>query len=88
MYVLSDEVLQLGQHEGDWEYWEQTDKEIVSGHWIIEIEEGKPARLYCDAVARKCFGISANGLRKCAIPCGRKIFFLPTLRRCSVMSMR
>lgn len=58
--MLSDEVLQLGQHEGDWEYWEQTDKEIVFGHWIIEIEEGKPARLYCDAVARKCFGISAN----------------------------
>ncbi|MGO5023043.1 GGDEF domain-containing protein [Lawsonibacter sp. LCP25S3_G6] len=58
--MLSDEFLQLGQHEGDWEYWEQTDKEVVSGHWIIEIEQGKPARLYCDAVARRCFGISAN----------------------------
>ena len=44
--MLSDDILQLGQHEYDWEYWEQTDKEILSGHWIIEIEENKPARLY------------------------------------------
>ena len=58
--MLSDEVLQLGQREGDWEYWAQTDKEIVSGHWIIEIEQGKPARLYCDAIARKSFGISGS----------------------------
>lgn len=58
--MLSDEVLQLGQHADDWKYWAQTDKEILSGHWIIEIEADNPPRLYCDAVARKCFGISAT----------------------------
>lgn len=58
--MLSDKVLQLGLHEDDWKYWEQTDKELVSGHWIIEIEEGKPARMYCDAVALRCFGVSAG----------------------------
>ena len=58
--MCSDEIMQLGQREYDWECWEETDKEIVTGHWIIEMDVGKPARLYCDEVARKCFGISAN----------------------------
>lgn len=58
--MLSDKILQLAQRENDWEYWEQTDKEIVSGHWILEIEKDKPSRLYCDAVARKCLGVSEN----------------------------
>lgn len=58
--MLSDQMLQLGQHEDDWEYWEQTDKEIISGHWIIEIEEDKPARLYCNAAVLRCLGIPAD----------------------------
>lgn len=58
--MLSDKILQLGQHEDDWEYWEQTDKEIASGHWIIEIEQDKPERLYCDDTALKCFGVSTD----------------------------
>lgn len=58
--MLADQLIQLGQHENDWEYWEQTDKEIVSGHWIIELEKDKPPRLYCNAVVLKCLGISAD----------------------------
>ena len=52
--MISDENLQLGQREYDWEYWGQTDKEvkkIIYGHWIIEIDEEQPARLYCDKKA-------------------------------------
>ena len=47
----SDDNLQIAQHAYDWEYWEQIDKEIIYGHWIIEIDENQPARLYCDKIA-------------------------------------
>lgn len=47
----SDANLQLAQQEYDGEYWKQTDKDIISGHWIIEIEENQEARFYCDKVA-------------------------------------
>ena len=60
MYVHPDEILQLGQREGDWGYWEQTDKEIVSGHWIIEFEENKAPRLYANAVVMRCLGFPTD----------------------------
>ena len=57
--MLSDKSLQLGQHD-DWIYWEQTDKGIVPGHWIIEIEDGKPPRMYCNGGSLNTLGISTN----------------------------
>lgn len=58
--MCSDKHLQLGQRDEDWKYWNQTDKGIVSGHWIIEIEEGKPTRMYCDDVALHALGLSPD----------------------------
>lgn len=58
--MFSNKHLQLGQHDGDWKYWDQTDKHIVTGHWIIEIEESKPSRMYCDDVALHAIGVSPD----------------------------
>lgn len=58
--MLSDRHLQLGRHDDDWKYWAHTDKEIVTGHWIIENEENQPARMYCDDVALGALGISTD----------------------------
>lgn len=58
--MLSNKHLQLGQRDEDWKCWEKTDKSIVYGHWIIEIDEGKPSRMYCDDVALKAIGVSPD----------------------------
>lgn len=50
--------LRLGQRDCDCRYWNQTDKWIVSGHWIIEMEEGQPARMYCDDTALIALGVA------------------------------
>ena len=50
----------LGQDDTDWKYWEETDKYIVFGHWILEVDEDKPSRLYCDEVALKAIGVSPD----------------------------
>lgn len=42
----------------DWKYWNQTDNSLVCGHWIIEIEDGKPSRMYCEDVALNALGVS------------------------------
>lgn len=53
-----NQQLQLGQRDSDQNYWDQTDRSIVCGHWIIEIEENKPSRMYCDDVALHAIGVS------------------------------
>lgn len=55
-----EKYIQFGQGDNDLRYWEQTDECIVFGHWIIEADEGKPSRLYCDDVAMQAIGISPN----------------------------
>lgn len=56
--MLFNKQLQLGQHMNDWKYWNQTDNSLVCGHWIIEIEDGKPSRMYCEDVALNVLGVS------------------------------
>lgn len=58
--MKSEKNMQFGQCESDMRYWEQTDECIVYGHWIIEADEGKPSRLYCDDVAMKAIGVSPD----------------------------
>lgn len=58
--MLSDIHLQLGRQDDDWKYWAQTDKGIVTGHWIIENDKDQPARMYCDDVALGALGIASD----------------------------
>ena len=55
-----EKCVQFGQSDTDWKYWEQTDECVIFGHWIIETEEGKPSRMYCDEVALKALGVSPD----------------------------
>lgn len=56
--MISNKHLRLGQRLNDWRYWNETDKGVEYGHWIIESEEGKPLRMYCDDVALYALGVS------------------------------
>lgn len=55
-----EKYVQFGQDDADWNYWKQTDECVVFGHWIIETEEGKPSRMYCDDVSLKALGVSPD----------------------------
>lgn len=56
--MKSQKYTRFGQDNEDWTYWKQTDECIVFGHWIIETDEGKPPRMYCDDVSMQALGVS------------------------------
>lgn len=58
--MKSQKYIQFGPDDDDWRYWKQTDECIVFGHWVIETDEGKPSRMYCDDVSLKALGVSPD----------------------------
>lgn len=55
-----DNHLQSWENSHYWKYWNETDKSIIYGHWIIEIEQDKPSRMYVDNVVFNTLGILKN----------------------------